>query len=130
MELQSCEEVIIYIHAFLTATSSGSLSLNPVRAGASALSSLMSLDLCTDLNYDTSHSVLALCVSVCVFVSVWRLPGSLQVSVSIIQRAERSEPVEATSAVFSFSCSVCPLILDVLLCSRIWQSGVSHQSFL
>lgn len=87
--------------------------------------SLMSPDLCTDFSapWLILQHVGSVCQFMCVlavFTGVCRLPGTLQVSVSIIPKTEH-EPVEAMSAVFSFG-SV------LILCHWVWQTGLSSQS--
>lgn len=81
----------------------------------------MSPDLCTDLSYpwlilQRAGSVCRCMCVLAVFTGVCRFPGSLQVSVSIIQRAERSEPAEAMSAVCNFGWLVCPQRLGLSDC--------------
>lgn len=100
---------------------------SPVGAGASPLPSLMSPDLLHWPQLPMTHPAACwLHMSVCVlavFIGVCRLPGSLQVSVSIIQRAERREPAEL------WMFSLCTDFGSVwMLCHRVWQGGLSSPS--
>lgn len=102
---------------------------SPVGAGASPLSSLMCPDLLHWPQLPMTHPAACwLHMSVCVlavFIGVCRLPGSLQVSVSIIQRAEQREPAEL------WMFSLCTDFVSVwMLCHRVWQSGLSSPSFI
>lgn len=92
----------MHTHVFLIRAGLRSGSLNLLGAAASPLLSLMSAELFSDLNHDTSDS-LWLCVCVCD-----HFPGPYR-CLPISQTAERSKPSEVKSAIFSGSGLICPL---------------------